>query len=67
MLFLLTVLSGAPHKRTPKKRKKPAKRGTKAESQRLQQVFNGNSFKIIPIPTITAQYNDEMNHVNRGD
>jgi hypothetical protein len=67
VLFLSTVLSGAPHERTPKKRKKPAKRGTKAESQRLQQVFNGDSFKIIPIPTVAAQYNDEMNHVDRGD
>jgi hypothetical protein len=67
VLFLSTVLSGAPHERTPKKRKKPAKRGTKAESQRLQQVFNGDSFKIIPIPTVAAQYIDEMNHVDRGD
>jgi hypothetical protein len=25
------------------------------------------SFKIIPIPTVAAQYNDEMNHVDRGD
>ena len=39
----------------------------KAEAQRLQQVFNGDSFKIIPIPTVAAQYNDEMNHVDRGD
>ncbi|RKK72279.1 hypothetical protein BFJ68_g18286, partial [Fusarium oxysporum] len=67
VLFLSTVLSGAPHERTLKKRKKPAKRGTKAESQRLQQVFNSDSFKIIPIPTVAAQYNDEMNHVDRGD
>jgi hypothetical protein len=67
VLFLSTVLGGASHERTPKKRKLPAKRGTKAEAQRLQQVFNGDSFKIIPIPTVAAQYNDEMNHVDRGD
>ncbi|EXK25671.1 hypothetical protein FOMG_17678 [Fusarium oxysporum f. sp. melonis 26406] len=67
VLFLSTVHSGAPHERTPKKRKLPAKRGTKAEARRLQQVFNGDSFKIIPIPTVAAQYNDEMNHVDRGD
>jgi hypothetical protein len=67
MLFLSTVYSGASHERIPKKGKMPAKRGTKAEQQRLQQYFNGESFKIIPIPTVAAQYNDEMNHVDRGD
>ncbi|KAF5541353.1 ac transposable element-derived 4 [Fusarium phyllophilum] len=67
VLFLSTVHSGAPHERTPKKRKLPAKRGTKAEARRLQQVFNGDSFKMIPIPTVAAAYNDEMNHVDRGD
>jgi hypothetical protein len=45
----------------------PAKRGTKAEAQRLKQIFNGDSFKMIPIPTVAAQYDDEMNHVDRGD
>jgi hypothetical protein len=59
--------SGASHERTPKKRKMPAKRGTKAEQRRLQEYFNGESFKIISIPTVTAQYNDEINHVDRGD
>ncbi|KAJ0129256.1 Uncharacterized protein HZ326_27646 [Fusarium oxysporum f. sp. albedinis] len=67
VLFLSTVHSGAPHERTPKKRKLPAKRGKKAEAQRLKQIFNGDSFKMIPIPTVAAQYNDEMNHVDRGD
>lgn len=67
VLFLSTVHSGAPHERIPTKRKLPAKRGTKAEAQRLQQVFNGDSFKMIPIPTVAAQYNVEMNHVDRGD
>ncbi|SPJ84645.1 uncharacterized protein FTOL_10907 [Fusarium torulosum] len=67
VLFLSTVYSGASHERIPKKRKMPAKRGTKAEARRLQQVFNGESFKVIPIPTIAAQYNDEINHVDRGD
>ncbi|TVY62590.1 Pogo transposable element with ZNF domain [Fusarium oxysporum f. sp. cubense] len=67
VLFISTVHSGAPHERTPKKRKLLAKRGTKIEAQQLQQILNGDSFKIIPIPTIAAQYNDEMNHVDRGD
>ncbi|RKK80151.1 hypothetical protein BFJ71_g16006 [Fusarium oxysporum] len=35
-------------------RKLPAKRGTKAEAQRLQQVFDGDGFKMIPIPSIAA-------------
>ncbi|RKK10605.1 hypothetical protein BFJ66_g16165 [Fusarium oxysporum f. sp. cepae] len=64
---LSTVHSGASHDRTLKKRKLPAKRGTKAEAQQLQRIFNGDSFKIIPIPSVAAQYNDEMNHVDRGD
>ncbi|KAI6751881.1 hypothetical protein HG531_006577 [Fusarium graminearum] len=67
VLFLSTVHSRASHERTPKKRKMPAKRGTKAEQYRLQEYFNGESFKIISIPTIAAQYNNEMNHVDRGD
>ncbi|KAI7772027.1 hypothetical protein LZL87_011720 [Fusarium oxysporum] len=62
VLFLSTVLNGASHEYTLKKRKLRAKRGTKAEAKRLQQVFNGDTFK-----TIAAQYNDEMNYVDRGD
>ncbi|EGU87164.1 hypothetical protein FOXB_02318, partial [Fusarium oxysporum f. sp. conglutinans Fo5176] len=64
VLFLSTVHSAAPLDRTLIKRKLPAKRGTKAEAQRLQQVFNGDSFKMIPIPSVAAQYNVEMNHVD---
>ena len=67
VLFLTTVHGGAPLNRTPKERKLPAKRGTKAEAQRLKEVFNGDQSRIIPIPSIAAQYNDEMNHVDRGD
>jgi hypothetical protein len=67
MLFLSTMHSGAPRERILKKRKLPAKRGTKAEAQQLQQIFNSDSFRVIPIPTIAAQYNDEMNHVDRSD
>jgi hypothetical protein len=67
VLFLTTVHGGAPLNRTPKERKLPTKRGTKAEAQRLKEVFNGDQAKIIPIPSIAAQYNNEMNHVDRGD
>ena len=56
-----------PLNRTPKERKLPAKKGTKAETQRLKEVFNGDQARIIPIPSVAAQYNDEMNHVDRGD
>ncbi|ENH72260.1 hypothetical protein FOC1_g10004497 [Fusarium oxysporum f. sp. cubense race 1] len=31
------------------------------------EVFNGDQARIIPIPSVAAQYNDEMNHVDRGD
>ncbi|RKL08705.1 hypothetical protein BFJ70_g16774 [Fusarium oxysporum] len=67
VLFLSTMHSATPLNRTPKERKLPAKRGTKAEAQRLKEVFNGDQARIIPIPSVAAQYNDEMNHVDRGD
>ncbi|KAJ0126248.1 Uncharacterized protein HZ326_30647 [Fusarium oxysporum f. sp. albedinis] len=67
VLFLSTTHSATPLNRTLKERKLPAKRGTKAEAQRLKEVFNGDQSRIIPIPSIAAQYNDEMNHVDRGD
>ncbi|EWZ27983.1 hypothetical protein FOZG_18311 [Fusarium oxysporum Fo47] len=67
VLSLSTTHSATPLNRTPKERKLPAKRGTKAEAQRLKEVFNGDQSRIIPIPSIAAQYNDEMNHVDRGD
>jgi len=67
VVFLSTVHSGAEGDRTLKKRKLPAKRGTKSESRRLQEVFGGDAFKIIPLPSVAAKYNDEMNHVDRGD
>ncbi|ENH66786.1 hypothetical protein FOC1_g10007442 [Fusarium oxysporum f. sp. cubense race 1] len=59
--------STAPLNRTPKERKLPAKRGTKAEAQRLKEVFNGDQARIIPIPSVAAQYNDKINHMDRGD
>ncbi|KNB06171.1 hypothetical protein FOXG_19591 [Fusarium oxysporum f. sp. lycopersici 4287] len=67
VLFLSTMHGITPLNRTPKERKLPAERGTKAEAQRLKEVFNGDQARIIPIPSVAAQYNDEMNHVDRGD
>lgn len=57
--------SGADKERTEKKRKKPANKG--ARSRAIEEAFGGDSFKIIPIPTVSAEYNNEMNHVDRGD
>jgi hypothetical protein len=65
VLFLSTVHSGADKERTEKKRRKPANKG--APSQAIEEAFGGNSFKIIPILTVTSKYNNEINHVNRGD
>jgi hypothetical protein len=65
VLFLSTVHSGADKERTEKKRKKPANKG--APSQTIEEAFGSNSFKIIPILTVAAKYNNEINHVNRGD
>ncbi|EGU88210.1 hypothetical protein FOXB_01272 [Fusarium oxysporum f. sp. conglutinans Fo5176] len=67
VLFLSTMHSAAPLNRIPKERKLPTKRGTKAEAQRLKEVFNGDQARIIPIPSVTAQYNDKMNHIDRGN
>jgi hypothetical protein len=67
VLFLSTVHGGAESDRTPKKRKFPAKKATKAESQRLRELFGYKAHKVISIPSVAAQYNNEMNHVDRGD
>ncbi|RKK21506.1 hypothetical protein BFJ67_g17243 [Fusarium oxysporum f. sp. cepae] len=65
VLFLSTVYSGADDQRTLKRRKKPANKG--AQSKPIQETFGDAVIKVIPIPTISASYNDEMNHVDRGD
>ncbi|SCO91021.1 uncharacterized protein FRV6_15149 [Fusarium oxysporum] len=67
VLFLSTVHTGADEDRTLKKRKSLAKKSIKSESQRIQQVFGGDAFKIVPIPIVAAEYIDEMNRVDRGD
>ncbi|KAM5522542.1 hypothetical protein FOXYSP1_16433 [Fusarium oxysporum f. sp. phaseoli] len=67
VLFLSTVHTGADEERTLKKRKSLAQKSIKSESQRRQQVFSGDAFKIVPIPIVAAEYIDEMNRVDRGD
>jgi hypothetical protein len=59
------VHTGANEDRIKKKRRKPANKGS--QSRDIQEVFCGDAFKIIPMPTVAAGYNDEMNHVDRGD
>ncbi|KAG7423639.1 hypothetical protein Forpi1262_v015362 [Fusarium oxysporum f. sp. raphani] len=54
VLFLSTMHGITPLNRTPKERKLPAKRGTKAEAQRLKEVFNGDQARMIPIPSVAA-------------
>jgi hypothetical protein len=57
--------SGANKERIEKKRKKPANKG--AQSRAIEEFFSSNTFKIIPIPTVAAKYNNEINHIDRGD
>ncbi|RKK78108.1 hypothetical protein BFJ71_g16590 [Fusarium oxysporum] len=62
-LFFFTVYSGADDQRTLKRRKKPADKG--AQSKPIQETFGDVAIKVIPIPTVSTSYNDEMNHVDR--
>jgi hypothetical protein len=67
VLFLSTVHTGADEERTQRKRKKPAKKGSRKKEEDIQRYFGTNSSMIIAIPTVAASYNDKMNHINRGD
>jgi hypothetical protein len=46
-------------------RKKPLT--MKAIARPIQRFFGGEAVKLISIPIVAATYNDEMNHVDRGD
>ncbi|EXL65980.1 hypothetical protein FOPG_17827 [Fusarium oxysporum f. sp. conglutinans race 2 54008] len=63
VLFITTVFRG--DERTEKKRKKPSVEHLRARP--IQQFFGDETAKVVPIPTAAAAYNDEMNHVDRGD
>ncbi|SPJ92430.1 uncharacterized protein FTOL_13716 [Fusarium torulosum] len=67
VLFLSAVHTGADEERTQRKRKKPAKKGSSKKEKEIQRYFGKNSSMIIAIPTVAASYDDEMNHVDRGD
>jgi hypothetical protein len=63
VLFITTVFRG--DERTDKKRKKPSTEHLRARP--IQLYFGEETNKVISIPTTAAAYNDEMNHVDRGD
>ncbi|KAJ3455231.1 hypothetical protein MRS44_013831 [Fusarium solani] len=63
ILFLTTVFTG--EERVCRKRKKPSSQ--KPEAKPIRRFFGDEAVKVISIPTVAAAYNDEMNHVDRGD
>ncbi|TVY65365.1 hypothetical protein Focb16_v015453 [Fusarium oxysporum f. sp. cubense] len=65
VLFLSTVFTGADDERVVRQRKKPSSK--KSEAKPIRLFFSNEAVKMINIPTVAAAYNDEMNHVDRGD
>ncbi|KAJ0126279.1 hypothetical protein HZ326_30614 [Fusarium oxysporum f. sp. albedinis] len=63
VLLLSTVFTG--EERCDRWRKRPSTKTLMARP--IQRFFSGEPVKLISIPTIAASYNDEMNHVDRGD
>ncbi|KAI8683287.1 Piggybac transposable element-derived protein 4 [Fusarium sp. Ph1] len=63
VLFFTTVFSG--EERVERRRKKPSSK--KPEARQIRRFFGDEAIKDISIPTVAAEYNDEMNHVDRGD
>ncbi|KAM5529290.1 hypothetical protein FOXYSP1_17134 [Fusarium oxysporum f. sp. phaseoli] len=63
VLFMSTVFKG--NERIECKRKKPSTDHIRARP--IQRFFGDETVKLISIPTVAAEYNNEMNHVDRGD
>ncbi|KAM6513535.1 hypothetical protein FALCPG4_18959 [Fusarium falciforme] len=63
VLLLSTVFTG--DERCDRWRKRPPTNTPMARP--TQRFFSGEPVKLISISTIAAYYNDEMNHVDRGD
>ncbi|KAJ0136948.1 Uncharacterized protein HZ326_20066 [Fusarium oxysporum f. sp. albedinis] len=63
VLLLLTVFTS--DERCNCWRKRPSTKTPMARP--IQRFFSGEPVKLISIPTIASSYNDEMNHVDRGD
>ena len=62
---MTTVFTGADDERVERKRKRPSSR--KPEAKPIRRFFGDEAVKVIKIPAVAAAYNDEMNHVDRGD
>jgi hypothetical protein len=62
---MTTVFTGADDERVERQRRKPSSR--KPEAKPIRQFFGDEAVKIVQIPTVAAAYNEEMNHVDRGD
>ncbi|KAM6508434.1 hypothetical protein FALCPG4_18997 [Fusarium falciforme] len=63
VLFLTSVFKG--DERINRKRKRP--NTIEARARPIQRFFGKEAVKEFEIPSIAAIYNDEMNHVDRGD
>jgi hypothetical protein len=63
VLFLSTVFKG--DERCERWRKRPST--TTSTARPIRRFFGDEPVKLISIPTVAAAYNDEMNHVDRGD
>jgi hypothetical protein len=44
-----------------------SRRQKKLEAKPIRRVFGDEAIKMINVPTVAAKYNDQMNHVDRGD
>ena len=62
---MTTVFTGADDERVIRQRKKPS--SGKSEATPIRRFFGDEAVKLINIPTVAAEYNDQMNHVDRGD
>ncbi|RYC80246.1 hypothetical protein BFJ63_vAg16867 [Fusarium oxysporum f. sp. narcissi] len=65
VLFMTAMFTGADNERVERQKRKPSSR--KPEAKPIRQFFGDEAIKIVQIPTVAAAYNEEMNHVDRGD
>jgi hypothetical protein len=63
VLFMTSVFKG--DERSQRERKRPSTDHSRARP--IQRFFGDEAKKVILIPTVAATYNDERNHVDRGD
>ena len=63
MLFLSTVYTGNEYE--PRIRRRPTT--TQPRARPILQIFSDKPIKTLEIPSIAAEYNDNMNAVDIGD